>query len=41
MTEKVHLRRTLVDSYTIWICQNTEFSRLKKDRHQLYIMLFN
>ena len=41
MTEKVHLRRTLVDSYTIWICQNTEFSRLKKDKHQLYIMLFN
>lgn len=41
MTEKVHLRRTLVDAYTIWICQNTEFPRLLKDRHQLYIMLFN
>jgi hypothetical protein len=41
MEEKVHLRRTLIDSYLIWICQNTEFSRLRKDKHQLYILLFN
>lgn len=41
MTEKVHLRRTLVDSYVIWICQNTEYPRLRKTKHELYILLFN
>lgn len=41
MSEKVHLRRTLVDSYVIWICQNTEYPRLRKTKHELYILLFN
>lgn len=41
MMEKVHLRRTLVDSYVIWICQNTEYSRLRKTKHELYILLYN
>ena len=37
MTQKVHVRRTLVDSYLIWTCQNTEFTRLKKNKHQIYL----
>lgn len=41
MDNKVHLRRTLVDSYLIWICQHTEFKRLRKTKHELYALLFN
>lgn len=41
MIEKIHIRRTLVDSYLIYIVQTSEFSRLRKSHTDIYILLFN
>lgn len=41
MTEKVHIRRTLVDSYLIYIVQTSEFTRLRKSPTDIYLLLYN
>lgn len=41
MIEKVHIRRTLVDSYLIYVVQTSEFTRLRKSIHDIYILLYN
>lgn len=41
MTEKVHIRRTLIDAYLIYIVQTSEFTRLRKSPTDIYILLYN
>lgn len=41
MVEKVHIRRTLVDAYLIYIVQSSEFTRLRKSPADIYILLYN
>lgn len=41
MTEKIHIRKTLIDAYYIYIVQTSEFSRLRKSPQDIYLMLFN
>lgn len=41
MVEKIHIRRTLVDSYLIYIAQSSEFTRLRKNATDIYILLYN
>lgn len=41
MVEKIHIRRTLVDAYLIYIVQSSEFSRLRKSSTDIYLLLFN
>ena len=41
MVEKIHIRRTLVDAYLIYIAQSSEFSRLRKNATDIYILLYN
>lgn len=40
MQEKVHIRKTLIDAYVIWTCQNTEFTRLLKTPHDIYALMY-
>lgn len=40
MSQKVHIRKTLVDAYLIWIVQNTEYTRLRKNKHEIYNLIF-
>lgn len=41
MIEKVHIRRTLIDAYLIYVVQTSEFTRLRKSIHDIYILLYN
>jgi hypothetical protein len=41
MVEKIHIRRTLVDAYLIYIAQSSEFTRLRKNATDIYILLYN
>lgn len=41
MVEKIHIRRTLVDAYLIYIVQTSEFTRLRKSPTDIYLLLFN
>lgn len=41
MVEKIHIRRTLVDAYLIYIVQSSEFTRLRKSPADIYILLYN
>lgn len=41
MVEKIHIRRTLVDAYLIYIAQSSEFTRLRKTATDIYILLYN
>lgn len=41
MVEKIHIRRTLVDAYLIYIVQSSEFTRLSKSPTDIYLLLYN
>ena len=40
MAEKIHIRRTLVDSYLIYIAQTSEYTRLRKNATDIYLLLY-
>ena len=41
MVEKIHIRRTLIDAYLIYIVQSSEFTRLRKNATDIYLLLYN
>ncbi len=41
LTEKIHIRKTLIDSYVIYIGQTSEMNTLRLSPHSIYAQLYN